>query len=205
VIGVSASEPSCPESQPLSNPFASRFVRPGALPYLFPDAMTVDFLTDRLADLQWRASIVGSHGSGKTTLLEQLLPLCQRRGRHLERFALHNGQRQLPRRGDHRWHRQTLVVVDGYEQLSWWSRRCLTWSCRLRQCGLLVTSHKNVGLPVLYQTTTDLPRVQRIVDRLLSSAASRITPADVRLAFQAHPENVRELLFALYDVHQSRT
>ena len=180
-------------------------MQPGALPYLFPDMTSVELLADRLADLDWRASIVGPHGSGKTTLLEQLLPECQRRGRQLQRFALHDGQRQLPPDRDHRWHRQTLVVVDGYEQLSRWSRWHLLWSCRRYACGLLVTSHQPAGLPVLYQTTVDLPRVQQIVDQLLSSTARRITAADVHSAFQAHPQNVRELLFALYDVHQSRT
>lgn len=190
--------------KPAGNPFATRHTRPGEVPYLFADANSIALLADQLAALQWRAAIVGPHGSGKTTLLAQLLPECARRGRRVQRFTLHDGQRRLPPHDRH-WQRDTLVVVDGYEQLSWWSRQTLNWCCRRRAGGLLVTCHRPAGLPVLYQTSADLDRVQRIVALLTASTASAVTPEDVRAAFRAQQGNVREILFTLYDVHQSRT
>ena len=37
-----------------SNPFSTRFVRPGAIPYVFADGQTAESLVARLARLGWR-------------------------------------------------------------------------------------------------------------------------------------------------------
>ncbi len=193
------------------NPFATRYVRPGAVPYLFPRPDTLKQLTDRLESLHWWAMIVGPHGSGKTSLLTHLIPACQQRGRDPLRYTLRDRQRHLPRRAARGWHQETLVIVDGYEQLSWRSRRWLRWCCWRRGCGLLITAHRPGVLPVLYRTEPDLPLVQEIVDRLLKSHGSRISPRsqitrdDVRRAVANHGSNVREVLFELYDVYQLRS
>ncbi len=188
----------------LSNPFATRYTRPGAVPYLFSDASSIALLVDQLATLLW-------HGNRRPPRLRQNYLAGATAARvyaaRTPSAAVHATRRaaQLPPGVGTIWQPETLVVVDGYEQLSWWSRRCLTWSCHRCQCGLLVTSHGRVGLPVLHRTSADLERVQRIVAHLTTSAASPVTPADVRAAFQMQQDNVREILFTLYDVHQSRT
>ena len=46
------------------NPFCSRFVRPGALEYLFPDGWSAARLAARLAENGWRGQIVGRPGRG---------------------------------------------------------------------------------------------------------------------------------------------
>ena len=51
-----------------SNPFSTRFIRPGAIEYLFAPGQTADSLIDRLRHNQWRGQIIGPHGSGKSTL-----------------------------------------------------------------------------------------------------------------------------------------
>jgi hypothetical protein len=195
---------SAPKALPRSNPFATRYVRPGAVPFLFPDEASTAALVDRLAALQWRAMIVGPHGSGKTSLLECFLPECVRRGREPKRFSLHDQQRRLPEYDRRDWNRQTLVVIDGYEQLAWWPRRQLLRACQRQGCGLLITAHRPGPLPVLYKTEPSLSVVQQLVSQLLPAAEERISAADVCTAYRQHGPNVREVLFALYDLYQSR-
>src|ERR1700733_2507071 len=120
---------------PRSNPFASRWVRPGALPYLFPPGEGVQMLVERLRINGGRGQIVGPHGSGKSTLLASLLPELERTGRKPRLVVLHDGQRRLPSTvtqwlRDERRGQEWLVVIDGYEQLSYWSRFRLKRQCR---------------------------------------------------------------------------
>ena len=58
----------------LANPFATRHVRPGAIPFHFPAETSAAQLVARLRELNWRGAIVGPHGSGKSTLLVALAP-----------------------------------------------------------------------------------------------------------------------------------
>ena len=106
------------------NPFATRHVRPGAIPYCFPPGIDAARLVERLAAAGWRGQIVGPHGSGKSTLLATLLPAIEGRGRHPRLIALHDGQRRLPERLERMptLDEPTVIVVDGYEQLGLWWR-----------------------------------------------------------------------------------
>jgi hypothetical protein len=75
---------------------------------------------------------------------------------------------------------------------------------RRRKAGLLVTTHQPLGLPALAEMTSSEALAQRIVAGLLVDKASAVTPADVAAAYHRTGGNLRETLFALYDVHQSR-
>lgn len=190
----------------LGNPFSSRFVRPGAIPYTFGGGTTADDLVDRLADDDWRAQIVGSHGSGKSTLLAALLPAIRARGRTPTLFELHDGQRRLP--AD--WKTVAgldsngVLVIDGYEQLGLPARWAVRRYCRKTGCGLLVTTHKRLRLPLLYHTAPTLDFVQTLVDRLLEGRRSTIKPEDVAAIYDARNGNVRNVLFDLYDLYEER-
>ncbi|MEX2188181.1 MAG: hypothetical protein WD875_15350 [Pirellulales bacterium] len=198
-----------PNDPPPGNPFATRHVRPGAIPYFFADGESAEALVARLAENGWQGEIVGPHGSGKSTLLAVLLPEIERAGRAAVTFRLREGDRRLPR-GPVRVERLpagTVVVVDGYEQLRWWRKLWLRWTCRRRSLGLLVTTHTAAGLPDLYRTCVDQPTAERVVEHLLASesaAAAMVSREDVARAIAAHPTNLREALFALYDVCERR-
>lgn len=187
------------------NPFRTRRIKPGAISYLFDEHSSAAVLVERLQAHQWRGQIIGPHGSGKTTLLASLLPTCVEQGRSIQRFTLHDRQRRLPFRwiDCNGWDAKTLIVIDGYEQLGWASRIQLQLLVRKQKCGLLVTTHGRVSLPVLFRTTASIALTQEIVQQLVSSD-SQIHEDDVARAFDRCDGNVREVLLALYDVYFDR-
>lgn len=190
-----------------SNPFATRFTRPGAIGYLFPQGRSAVGTVDLLRNNSWWGEIVGPHGSGKSSLLAELLPLLEATGRRVNVYSLHQGDRTLPvsKSDVAAWNADTQVVIDGYEQLSWWSKRRLQSWVKARQAGLLITAHQPMGLPPLFATEPTLALAQQIVAQLLKSdQVQSLTGDDVAAAFAAHGANLREMLFSLYDVYQRR-
>jgi hypothetical protein len=193
-------------SQAPRNPFATRFVRPGAMPFLFPLTIDVERLSARLIECRWRGAIIGPHGSGKSTLLAELRPALIRAGRRIVHFSLHDGERRLPEEAANSgpWDAATIVIVDGYEQLSEFSRGALDRQCRRAGSGLVVTSHGQIHLPELYRTRVDLELLHRIVDRLTCDDRRFISDLDIEQAFCLHGQNAREAFFLLYDLHERR-
>jgi hypothetical protein len=187
----------------VSNPFATRFIRPQAMDFMFDDGLSAESLIQRLEAAAWNGQICGPHGSGKSTLVATLIPFCVRRGRRVVTYNLHDRQRRLPMAAVDRttWDATTLVVVDGYEQLAWsWCYR-LHWWCRQANSGLLLTTHQPIRWPVLYQTRTSPPLLHRLVRRLTATEhTTRPSDEQIRQAFDAHQGNLREALLQLYDV-----
>ncbi|MHB8972549.1 MAG: hypothetical protein ACYC3X_09450 [Pirellulaceae bacterium] len=194
-------------SPPEGNPFSTRCVRPGSLEFQFPDALHPRQLVERLASQRWWGQIVGVHGVGKSTLLHTWVPWLADAGRVISWWTLQGGQRRLPAelwRDARLWHAATLVVVDGYEQLSWFARRRLIARCRRTRAGLLITTHRDVGLPTLVTLSCPLDTVQRLVAQRLPADSRVIDPAEVSTCYHAHDGNVREVFFALYDLYEQR-
>ena len=194
-------------AEPYRNPFSTRYVRPSALTYLFPPGEDASLLVQRLRRSGWWGQVIGPHGAGKTTLLYTLRRVLQQAGRELQWVTLQNGQKRLPpatRAGRNDWNSQVLVVVDGYEQLGWYARWQLKSRCRRTGAGLLVTSHKNVGLPLIYHIEPALPVVLELAARLLAEWPGVLRDEEVAHHFHAWNGNVRETFFALYDLYERR-
>ena len=186
-----------------SNPFSTRFIRPGALEFLFPPGLSAQKLVEILREQAWQGQVIGPHGSGKSTLLAALVPALAAAGRKVVERGV--GQSSaLFYLDPETLEKTTVVIIDGFEQLSWWSRRKVKRVCRDRGAGLLVTAHRDMGLPTLWQSQPSLELAQAVVSRLLSPGDVTITADDVARAFEATRGNLRETLFALYDVYQQR-
>jgi hypothetical protein len=188
------------------NPFSTRHVRPGAVPFVFPPGVDAAALVERFRSLGWRAAVVGPHGSGKSTLLAALRPALRAAGREPWVVTLHDGRRSLPRPAWEELRRLPpgrAVLVDGYEQLGPWARLRLRALCRLRGHALLVTTHARVGLPTLWRTNVTPETARRVIAHLEPGKA----PPDgdeLRESLARHAGNFREVLFELYDRHERR-
>ncbi len=193
------------EPAPDANPFAASRVAPGKIPYRFPRGTTPQEVLDRLQRHQGWGQIIGPHGAGKSTLLATLARELTDRGTAVQWLRIPPQTRSwshlltpasVPR--------GTQVLVDGLEQLSWWARQRLAWEARRCGWGLVVTCHADVGWPTLWEAGVSLPMVHTLVEGLMQGFHPLVTPGDVQVAWEAHPTNVREILFALYDVYESR-
>lgn len=187
-------------SKPHSNPFSTRFVRPGALPFRFPPGSDAASLAHDLERLGGWGQIIGPHGSGKSTLLAALLPHLRQR-QTVVTVELHTDRRRWPDLAP--LPPPALLVVDGFEQLSWWTRWRVRSLCRRWGWGLLVTAHADMGLPLLHRTGVDPSVAHEIVAALLSPDEQHLcAPDHLEQALARHRGNLRDVLFDLYDIYE---
>jgi hypothetical protein len=197
-----------PGLRPRDNPFASRHIRPGALPFLFGRGEGLAELMERLAGQGWWGQVVGPHGSGKSTLLAALLPELEHAGRRILAVRLNQENRVL---GEEVWQAAQrpgprVLVIDGYEQMSFWGRRRLKAVCRRNGHGLVVSCHRSLGLPELYRTVVTGELARRVLELLLTPTQRQsLAGVDVGRALAARGGNLREVLFDLYDFYEERT
>jgi hypothetical protein len=189
------------------NPFCSRRVRPGAIPFLFAAGQSAAALIERLQRSGWWGQIVGPHGSGKSALLAALVPAIEQAGRRVVQAELHDGQRHLPAGfpPSSGLDAATVLAVDGYEQLGRGTRFWLKRFCRRGGVGLLVTAHDGVGLPELCRTAPNLSLARQVLDQLQRGYPPHVMAEDLAEPFARHGGNLREVLFDLYDLYQRRS
>jgi ABC-type hemin transport system ATPase subunit len=176
------------------------------VPFLFGRGESMPALLDRVRRTGGWGEIVGPHGSGKSTLLASLAAALATTGTATRLIRLSAGQRRPPRRAlDFAGLAPgSIVAVDGYEQLGRWWRFQVRRVCRRGRLGLIVTAHGSAGLPRLATLQPDLATVERLVDELTKGRATAIRREDVARCFANCGGDVRETLFALYDLHERR-
>lgn len=209
-----------------SNPFSTRFVQPGSIPFQLRDGMTLEQLFERFLEIpSRRAAIVGPHGSGKSSLLETMrksIPVQFEVDAHRLSSESTRFNRTYKRWGlaSKRWGHQTIVIVDGFEQLSWWARYKLKCLVRNRESRLLVTTHYPMrGFPLLWMTQRTLDDDDYVLRQLLvgrgstdgqSSHTAEAFPmeqschmAEAMIRWQEirlrYPTDMREALMEMYD------
>jgi hypothetical protein len=188
------------------NPFSTRFVRPGAIPFHFRDGESAEQLVENLQQNHWQGEIIGPHGTGKSTLLESLKPFIEIAGRSIVHIRL-TAERPSLKAAElfgGVWNAKTLIIIDGYEQLHIFARCILAARRRISGAGMLITAHEPTGFPPLYQTRADEPIFSDLVELLVRETHSTITRAEAAQALQASNGNVRDALFRLYDLYESR-
>ena len=194
------------------NPFSTRFVQPGAIPWLATDT-SIDSLLFRLYDVGNRAIICGPHGSGKSTILSHLASVAQRKGRkvHCLRIRSWIDAIRVMRVFATINPKQSLVSVDSWERLGFFGW-FLCQFADFRGLCVVVTVHKRPwwnNWPVLLHMKADDKTFRLLVDELMTKyAGSKIiefSGAMLRDVFQRHSGNLREGFFELYDHYERQS
>lgn len=184
------------------NPFASRYVRPGALPFVSSESFDVSQLADRLVAVGGCGAVVGPHGSGKSTLLTHLGQAMRERGYRVQIVVAGNATAAnlSPLIADSGSRR--MLFLDGYDLLPAWKRWWILRRCRQAGIGLVVTSHWPLRLPALAMTSTSLEVASRLTALLAGSEFAAECETTLHESFARHEGNLREVWFDLYDRYE---
>ena len=100
-----------------------------------------------------------------------------------------------------------VLFVDGFEKLSWWTRRRIIRYAEKHSHALIITCHQTQRLPGLVQLAATETLVLKLVHSLQQAQQVEqvVSASDVRELYQRFGNNVRELLFACYDLYEQRT
>ncbi|MEX0586260.1 MAG: hypothetical protein WD176_06435 [Pirellulales bacterium] len=186
-------------ADPRENPFSTRRTRPGALPYLFPPGESLEGVLARLNAAGGRGEIVGPHGCGKSTLVASLAQGLTARGCKVLVLRPVGGRLPPEAKQVRKLPATAVVFIDGYEQLSRWTRARVRKTCQRLGLGLMVTAHAPCGFPLLMHVEPDLAMAKRVVSTLVADREKTVADSQVQQAFESTGGNVREMLFALYD------
>lgn len=176
------------------------------------------FLADRFERAGMRAQVTGPHGSGKSTLMDALCQAFEERGFSIFSWSLHDRQRFLPadfqegleaflasspeKNGpsEPKNRRNRIIFLDGFEQLSPWSRFFFRSFCRNRNLGFLLSSHAPAfGLPVLLRAVPSFETLLRVIEYLLDDSPFSPTRGEIQELYLRNRGNFRSILFDLYD------
>jgi hypothetical protein len=182
------------------NPYSVQRHGPGNLSYLFRSKGQKAWLKQILEKSAWRVELVGGHGVGKSTLLRTLRAWTEDSGRPTLWLRCSSEMRTLPRLF---WRdlppRGGVVFLDGGERCSWWQLWLLAQLTQWGGNGLVLTTHRplGVGRPVRMEVST--VQLQRIVGHLLESSSEKEERGRIEGLLAEYQGNAREVLLRLYD------
>jgi energy-coupling factor transporter ATP-binding protein EcfA2 len=192
-----------------SNPFATCYFQPGAIEFQFFGQTTIDSLAGRCLEKPGCYLILGPHGSGKSTLLRSLqrsFDATDSRQPSLLVQLLGDGtanrtfRESLPQ-----WESASVILLDGFEQLSWWNRQQVLWRARRLKRPLVTTTHHRVrGFEVLWETSIDQTTERWVIGELLHNQPVEVVQRAMEsdewhASRRTHGQNLRESLFDMYD------
>lgn len=189
------------------NPFATRFIRPGQIPFFFEPGESIAVLHAGWLKANRSGQIVGPHGTGKSTLMMEWERFLAEQAMPVQRVTITTARPLPTHQSMIDWRTvgpSTVLMIDGYEQCSAVRRWRIERSTRARGAGLLITSHRDMNLAWTYRTDCHLERVQAIVRWLQRQCEPQIGVQDVADVYAACGGSSRELLLSLFDIYRDR-
>ena len=206
----------------LSNPFCTRFVRPGSIGYQF-DTREASVagrqqIVGQIQSLRY-TSVVGPHGSGKSTLLESLKPQLKEIFVRIHHVTLHAQPRPLTFLSRYRYQREALgtvldaancdlLIIDGFEQLSWVAQKRFRARTKQTKLHTLITCHAPItGFAILHHANVTVEKAKRLTVHLIEhlptqtrrQIETKLEHLLVEYQTSAREINLREVWFKLYD------
>lgn len=224
-----------------ANPFSVHRVEPGAIPFVGEGEASLDAILCRLMVMGFDGQITGPHGSGKTTLLVHLerraaalgwvtsmfraqrepivwpkvgesrgmFPLACARG-SIDSTSAQDGASCASKRTPHSMVPR-VMFIDSAEQMPRWKWVWLRRQASLRGVGVVVTTHRDLGLPLLHTRHVDGECAHRIVDSLIAqgsgasdAGAEVVVCDDLEGLLAVSGGSLRDVLFTLYDRYEGR-
>ncbi len=109
------------------------------------------------------------------------------------------------------WTPCSIAILDGYEQLGFWSRFTIERIARARSISILATAHRPIrGFETIWETSVNESSSKWVVEQLLQQAgmpynANELLQSEAWSRSRAkHGQNLRESLFDMYDWWQNR-
>ena len=198
----------------IHNPFSTRFIRPGVIPW-HSTTTSPSALLKSLNGFGNRVVIAGPHGSGKSTFLMHFCSVARVQGHevcYLRCRSWIDVMRAI-RLFVHVSPRCGFVCVDSFEMLSFFGWfLCLI--ADLRGISVVVTVHERpwwCTWPVLVNTKTRFKTFDKLVQELMTKCSRTETinfsKQMLQDVFNRNSGNLRESFFELYDHYEvhSRT
>ncbi len=213
-----------------SNPFSAKYLAPGYGEFIVPTtwerllacrptrtAAGTDrdqyllAVTQRFQQANSIGQIVGPHGCGKTTLAHAMVAQLSEDFGDVRWLTIRNRQPtpfgstglaiQEISPGFFCASHKSLLVVDGFESLSWVNRMLMVANIRIAGMGLLVTTHRrHLGIAVVQQLQPDKTHFRKIALSKCGSTNRGISNAIMDRAFDSAQHDYREALMRLYDL-----
>ncbi len=213
-----------------SNPFSAKYLAPGYGEFIVPPTWDrllacrptgssagndrdqyLLAITHRFQNANSVGQIVGPHGCGKTTLAHAMVARLNEGFGNVRWMTIRNRQ---PMPFGSTWlaiqeigsgfscgPHKSLLVVDGFESLSWVNRMLMLANIRIAGMGLLVTTHRrHPGIAVVQKLQPDKTHFRKIALSKCGSTIRGISNATMDRAFDSAQHDYREALMRLYDL-----
>lgn len=192
-----------------ANPFSTHRLEPKRGGYIFPEGQSWEETVARLHSARWRGELTGPHGAGKSTLLADLCEHLRNHGQTVVWWQMRDVKRLPPKSWRHDLARADIIACDGAERLLPGALCALRLWTRWRGIGLLVTTHRRQGFPVVIPIKSDAAALAAKVARLMDSPGAKAGEGQsagnrnwndiVDAALKRHNGDARQVLFELYE------
>lgn len=190
-----------------SNPFATCWTRPGALPFVATHGVDPAVVVDRLRKVRWVGRIAGPHGAGKSTLLRRMEPAILKLGREPTWFDLTDAGFPKAMADVDSLCPGAVAMLEGFEKLSPRRRRRLLRAVVESPGGGVLVTHRDdktlAAAPVVASLRPTIGLAERLFAELTARGKTKVSLADLREAFHRRHGNIRDVWLDLYMLHEA--